>query len=186
MNTIKTDKEDVSQQAVEFWSTLCDEEMLIMDEITEHASYNSPPPRECKGYIKAAVKFLVPVLTEAMTKQEDDADPEDWNLAMAAGSCLNLCANTVEDEIVPHVMPFIQNNIHSNDWKFKEAALFAFGSIMEGPMTYIRTVIPSTIPFMLTTLKDASLEVRDTTAWTLCKSLKQKYFSMPRSNSNAV
>jgi importin subunit beta-1 len=169
LNSIKTEKEDVAQQAVEFWSTLCDEEMTIMEEISEHTSFNMPPPRECKGYIKAAVKFLVPVLTEAMTKQEDDADPEDWNLAMAAGSCLNLCANTVEDEIVPHVMPFIQNNIHSNDWKFKEAALFAFGSIMEGPMTYIRTVIPSTIPFMLTTLKDNSLEVRDTTAWTLSR-----------------
>jgi importin subunit beta-1 len=69
LETIKKDKEEVGQQAVEFWSTLCDEEMLIMDEASEAAEYNVPPPRECKYFIKGAVKFLVPVLTEAMTKQ---------------------------------------------------------------------------------------------------------------------
>jgi importin subunit beta-1 len=61
-------------------------------------------------FIKAALGSLVPVLLEQLMKQEDDQDKEDnaWNLAMAAGTCLDLIATVVEDEIISLVMPFVQ------------------------------------------------------------------------------
>jgi importin subunit beta-1 len=43
----------------------------------------------------------------------------------------------LQDAIVPHVMPFVTENIGKNstpeDWHMREAATFAFGSILEGP-----------------------------------------------------
>lgn len=43
----------------------------------------------------------------------------------------------LQDVIVQYVMPFVQENIGKNtgpeDWRLREAATFAFGSILEGP-----------------------------------------------------
>ncbi len=47
--------------------------------------------------------------------------------------CLTLMASCCEDDIVAFVIPFIQENIVSNDWKFRDAAIVAMGSVLEGP-----------------------------------------------------
>ena len=62
------------------------------------------------NFIQSALNVLVPTLLEQLLKQEDDQDREDtaWNLSMAAGTCLDLIATVVEDNIVPLVMPFVQ------------------------------------------------------------------------------
>jgi importin subunit beta-1 len=89
------------------------------------------PPRACLNYIKGAMKFLIPVLMECLTKQEaEDQDEDAWNVSTAAGTCLALIATTVLDEVVPHVMPFVRDNISSSNWRFREAAVLAFGTLM--------------------------------------------------------
>ena len=59
----------------------------------------------------------------------------------AAGTCLALCASVAGDAIVPLVMPFVTANIQKADgtesWRFREAATFAFGSILEGPVSFL-------------------------------------------------
>jgi importin subunit beta-1 len=64
--------------------------------------------------------------------QEEDDDPDDYTIAMAAGICLTLVSQTVKDEIVGYVKTFIEENILSPDWKCREAAVMSFGSILEG------------------------------------------------------
>lgn len=48
-----------------------------------------------------------------------------------------LAASFLQDTIVPAVMPFVTENIGKNtgpdDWRSREAATLAFGSILEGP-----------------------------------------------------
>lgn len=88
---------------------------------------------------------------------------------MAAGTCLSLMAGAVMDAIVPHVIPFIEAHIKSQDWHFREAAVMAFGSILEGPDPIVLTplvnqALPLLIDMMLT---DTNIHVKDTTAWTL-------------------
>lgn len=84
-------------------------------------------------FVRGAVKFLAPRLLDALTRQDDEPEEDTWNVATAAGACLVLVSQAVEDEVVQHVMPFVTQNINNNNWKFREAAIMAFGSILEGP-----------------------------------------------------
>jgi importin subunit beta-1 len=50
-----------------------------------------------------------------------------WNSAAAAGTCISMIATLVGDEILRPLMPFIEENINSTNWKHKEASILAFG-----------------------------------------------------------
>lgn len=51
---------------------------------------------------------------------------DDWTLPIAAGTCLALIANTVMDEVVPEVMPFVRQHLNNPDWRFREVLLLSF------------------------------------------------------------
>ncbi|MBA0621795.1 hypothetical protein Godav_007389 [Gossypium davidsonii] len=118
-----------------------------------------------------ALPALVPMLLETLLKQEEDQDQDEgaWNIAMAGGTCLGLVARTVGDDIVPLVVPFIEENISKPDWRQREAATYAFGSILEGPSPEkLIPLVNVALTFMLSALtKDPNSHVKDTTAWTL-------------------
>ena len=42
-------------------------------------------------------------------------------------------ARCTEDAILDPVMAFVNENLNNVDWKWKDAAVMALGSIMEGP-----------------------------------------------------
>ncbi|KAL2921790.1 Importin subunit beta-1 [Bienertia sinuspersici] len=166
---VKEDEEPVALQAVEFWSSICDEEIDILEEYGGDFTGDSEIP--CFYFIKQALPALVPMLLETLLKQEEDQDQDEgaWNIAMAGGTCLGLVARTVGDDIVPLVMPFIEENITKPDWRQREAATYAFGSILEGPSPdKLTAIVNVALNFMLTALtKDPNSHVKDTTAWTL-------------------
>ncbi|KAK4384831.1 Importin subunit beta-1 [Sesamum angolense] len=166
---VREDEEPVALQAIEFWSSICDEEIDILEEYGGDFTADSDVP--CYYFIKQALPALVPMLLETLLKQEEDQDQDEgaWNLAMAGGTCLGLVARTVGDDIVPLVMPFIEENITKADWRQREAATYAFGSILEGPSPdKLTPIVNVALSFMLTALtKDPSSHVKDTTAWTL-------------------
>ncbi|OMO87905.1 hypothetical protein CCACVL1_08665 [Corchorus capsularis] len=166
---VKEDEEPVALQAVEFWSSICDEEIDILEEYGGDFSGDSDIP--CFYFIKQALPALVPMLLETLLKQEEDQDQEEgaWNIAMAGGTCLGLVARTVGDDIVPLVVPFVEENIAKPDWRQREAATYAFGSILEGPSPEkLIPLVNVALSFMLSALtKDPNSHVKDTTAWTL-------------------
>lgn len=165
---IKTDDEKVAFQAIEFWSTLCEEEMDIVDEIEQCQEVGEMPSRECVGYVAGALKHLVPLLTETLTKQDEDDEEDEWSLSMAAASCLSLIATTVRDDVVQVTLPFISLNIQSENWRLREAATMAFCSILEGPSSQvIGPCVNHSIPVLLKALSDSHVMVKDTTAWTI-------------------
>ncbi|CAL5430592.1 unnamed protein product [Camellia sinensis] len=141
-------------QAIEFWSSICDEEI----EFQEYETAES-----------------VPMLLETLLKQKEDQDQDDgiWNVSMSGGTCLGLVARTVGDAIVPLVMPFVEANILKTDWRSREAATYAFGSILEGPsVEKLAPMVHAGLDFLLNAMKDESSHVKDTTAWTLSRVLE--------------
>ncbi|XVF76871.1 hypothetical protein PTKIN_Ptkin13bG0301600 [Pterospermum kingtungense] len=166
-NAVKGDEETVALQAIEFWSSICDEE-IELQEFDGPESGDSGPPHS--RFIEKALSSLVPLLLETLPMQEEDQDQDDtiWNISMAGGTCLGLVARTVGDAIVPLVMPFVESNISKPDWRCREAATYAFGSILEGPtIEKLSPLVQAGLNFLLTAMKDGNNHVKDTTAWTL-------------------
>lgn len=167
-NAVKADEEPVALQALEFWSSICDEEIEIQEEYDGGDAGSSAAAHS--RFIEKALPLLVPMLLETLLKQEEDQDQDDgtWNLSMAGGICLGLVARTVGDAIVPLVMPFVEGNITKPEWRNREAATFAFGSILEGPsVEKLAPLVHAGLGFLLNAMKDQDSHVKDTTAWTL-------------------
>ena len=56
------------------------------------------------------------MLLQLLTRQDEDAEEGEWNVSMAAGTCLAFLAQAVHDTIVPPVIPFIEANIKQDNW----------------------------------------------------------------------
>lgn len=163
-NTIKGSSEKVAIPAMEFWSTVCDEEIYLAD----LTAFNQAGERKSLNLIKQALTHLVPLLTETLTRRQDEEDDDTWNLAMAAGTCLGLVAQVVQDDCVDLVLQFVQANFANPDWKYREAAVLAYGSIMEGPSSEkMRPLVMQSYQSLVVALNDQSVAVRDTISWTL-------------------
>ncbi|OLL24259.1 Importin subunit beta-1 [Neolecta irregularis DAH-3] len=165
---MKHDDENVALQAVEFWSTVCEEEIEISLVIQEAAEVEEQTETECFHFAKVALPEVLPVLLQLLCRQEDDAEEDEWNVSMAAGTCIQLFAQCVEGAIVPPVLGFIEGNIRSDDWKRREAGVMAFGSILEGPEpTLLEPLVQQALPVLIGMMSDQHIQVKDTTAWTL-------------------
>jgi importin subunit beta-1 len=171
---MKNSEERVALQAVEFWSTVCEEEAELAAEMAEAYEYNETPDRESREFAKVALPEILPVILQLLTKQEEDADEDEWNVSMAAGTCLSLLALAVNDHIVQAVVPFIEQNITSQDWHYREAAVMAFGSILDGPDPQVLApLIHQALPLLLNMMRSDGTEtndaVKDTVAWTVAR-----------------
>jgi importin subunit beta-1 len=118
-----------------------------------------------------ALGEILPVLLDLLTQQSEDDDEDDWTRAMAAAACLELLARNIGDEIVQPVVPYVEAGIRRNEWQHREAAVMAFGSILDGPEpTTLEPLVDQAIGALINMLQsDPSMPVRDTVAWTLSK-----------------
>jgi len=185
--SVRKDSEEVGLQGLEFWSTLAEEEADRMEEHEEAAENGEAVPPEravLKHYVRGVLQFLVPLITETLAKQEEDQDDENqWNLSMAGACCLGLVATCVKDNIVEHIMPFIQANIQSADnWRNREAAVMAFGCIMPGPSSEkLAPLIQQALPMLLQLMTaDPNTLVKDTSAWSVGQICEHHARSIPQ------
>jgi importin subunit beta-1 len=167
---MKHDDERVALQAVEFWSTVCDEEIELAAQAEEAAEYEEAAERESQHFARIALPEILPVLLQLLMKQEEDATENEWNVSMAAGTCLSLLAQAVGDGIVTPIIPFVEAHIRSSDWRHREAAVMAFGSIISGPEpSLLQPLVTQALPTLIEMMRDQDAHVRDTTAWTLAR-----------------
>lgn len=168
LEAMKSETDEVALQGIEFWSNVCDEEVDLQIEASEASEAGRPPEHVSRFYAKGALQFLVPALMSSLTKQDEYDDEDDWNPCKAAGVCLMLLATCCEDDIVPHVLPFVKDNIKHADWRHRDAALMSFGSILEGPdPAQLKPLVEQAMPMLIELMKDGSVVVKDTAAWTI-------------------
>lgn len=165
---MRSDNEEVALQAVEFWSTVCEEEIDLQLN-AEDESDDEVPQRQSYNFARVALPEILPVILQLLTHQDEDATEDEWNVSMAAGTCLALLSQTVGDAIVVPIIPFVEQNIRNSDWHFREAAVMAFGSILDGPDGKLLTpLVTQALPTLIEmSMKDDSVPVKDTTSWTL-------------------
>jgi importin subunit beta-1 len=165
IKAIKGDEQDVGTAALEFWSTVLEEEEDLMEE-------------EAEGLLNISVQaapFFVPVLLECLTKQTGDEDDDEWTVYKAAGVCLELMARCARDAVVTMVMDFVNANVTSQNWIQQDAATLAFGALLQGPSAQSLQpwVNQATQAFLKTLVNSgARVEVRDTSAWAVARILE--------------
>ncbi|EER10761.1 importin/karyopherin, putative [Perkinsus marinus ATCC 50983] len=169
---ISKERDNLAIPAMELWSSICDEEIFLKDIEEEAKKEGRAPPRQSQNFIRQALGFLIPLLTEkiaAANQQLDEEDDDDtWSAGMAAGTCLSLVAQVVGDDCVEPVLVFVNNNFGAPDWHHREAAILAYGSIMDGPSTAkLGPPVQASLPHIVAALNDQSVAVRDTAAWTI-------------------
>jgi importin subunit beta-1 len=163
---MKNDDEDVAKLAVEFWSTVCEEEIQIEDENSQVESADQMRP--FYNFARVATNEVVPVLLLLLTKQDEDAADDEYNISRAAYQCLQLYSQVVGNHIVNSVLQFVEANLQSEDWHHRDAAVSALGAIMEGPdQSVLEPVVKQALPVLINMMNDSSLQVRDSTAYAL-------------------
>lgn len=159
---MQSDDERVACMAVEFWSTVCENEIDISMEKIEY------PESEVQLYNFAmfAIDTILPTLFQLLKKQNDDPDDDTWNVAMAAGACLTLFAQDTANYVVTPTLQFVEQNITGSNWRDREAAVMAFGSILDGPdREQLKVLIQQALTPILGLMSDENLQVKETVAW---------------------
>lgn len=169
VNGMRSSNENVACMAVEFWSTVSEEELEIGIAQNEAQSLgNTSAVKTSFGFATAALPEVLPTLLSLLTKQDEDSDDDDWNVSMAAAACLLLYAQNTGSAVIGPTLEFVERNIGSEDWKNREAAVMAFGSILDGPdITQLTVLIGQALHAIIGLMSDSVLQVRDTAAWCL-------------------
>ena len=163
---MKSSDEDVAKLAVEFWSTVCEEEIAIEDDNAQVES--SEQVRPFYNFSRVATNEVVPVLLSLLTKQDEDAADDEYNISRAAYQCLQLYAQAVGAAIIQPVIQFVESNLRHEDWHNRDAAVSAFGAIMDGPEEkLLDPIVKSGMQPLISMMDDPSVHVRDSTAYAL-------------------
>ena len=164
---MKHDEEDVAKLAVEFWCTVCEEEISIEDDNTQ-AQAEGTEPRPYFNFARVATAEVVPVLLELLAKQDEDAADDEYNTSRAAYQCVQLWSQAVGSQIVPPILSFVEKNLRNEDWHFRDAAVSAFGAMMEGPdEKVLDPLVKQALPVLIGMMNDESLQVKDSAAYAL-------------------
>jgi importin subunit beta-1 len=119
-------------------------------------------------FSRVATNEVIPVLLSLLTKQDEDASDDEYNIARAAYQCLQLYAQAVQATVIPPVIHFVEANLRSDDWHNRDAAVSAFGAIMDGPEEKVlEPIVKSAIQPLISMMEDQSIHVRDSTAYAL-------------------
>lgn len=178
INGMHSSDDRVACMAVEFWSTVCEEELEIVLARNEAQAlgHGVAGLKDNFEFAQSALSEVLPTLLSLLTKQDEDADDEDWNVSMAAAACLQLYATNTGSSVIEPTLQFVEKNITSGDWKEREASVMAFGSILDGfvldssdasEVEKLVRIIRQALNPVIALIEDESLQVRDTVAWCL-------------------
>ncbi|EHA27128.1 hypothetical protein CBS63078_5181 [Aspergillus niger] len=165
---MKSEEEDVAKLAIEFWCTVCEEEYAIEDDNAAAQAEGLPEVRPFFGFARVACREVVPVLLQAMCRQDEDATDDEYNVSRAAYQALQLYAQCVQGDVIQPVLTFVEENIRNEDWRHRDAAVAAFGAIMDGPdPKVLEPLIKQALPVLVGMMQDSSIQVRDSVAYAL-------------------
>ncbi|KAK3725473.1 karyopherin Kap95 [Vermiconidia calcicola] len=164
---MRSDEDDVAKLAVEFWCTVCEEEISIEDDNAQ-AQAEGTELRPYFNFARVATQEVVPVLLELLAKQDEDATDDEYNVSRAAYQCVQLWAQAVGSQVVPPILSFVEGNLRSEDWHYRDAAVSAFGAMMEGPdEKVLDPLVKQALPVLIGMMSDQSVHVKDSAAYAL-------------------
>jgi importin subunit beta-1 len=160
---MSNDVPEVASQAVEFWITVALYEIGVVEDLEDGAEV------QYLHIIEQAAKPLINLLLITLTKQPENPD-EDASayISDSGATCIDAFTRILKDSIVDDVLPFITMNITSKDWHLREAAVTAFGSILDGPSDQkMLPIVTQALPVLITCFHDNVSAVKASAGWTI-------------------
>lgn len=103
-----------------------------------------------------------------MTTQDEDATDDDYDTSRAAYQALQLYSQCVGNEVIPPVLEFVEANLRNDNWHFRDAAVAAFGAIMDGPDYHtLEPLVKQALPVLTGMMEDPDVHVKDSAAYAL-------------------
>jgi HEAT repeat protein len=107
---------------------------------------------------------------DKFNEDEDDDDGNlgfEWNLRKCSAATLDLLASSLPEQVLAISLPILKENITSEHWPLREAAILAFGAVADGGIEFASQQLPALVPFLVERLNDQEPSVRQITCWTL-------------------
>jgi len=155
------------------------------DKIEEFMEINACDERQAqKGGANAdRVQDVAPVFHKSRTKGHDDGDSDDddddmddddneWTLRKCSAASLDALSGLFgATNILPPLLPALQEGLGHTDQWVREASILALGAIAEGCMAELTPHLPQLHPFLVTQLTAAESlpQLRCIAAWTLAR-----------------
>eukprot|EP00392_Amoebophrya_sp_AT5.2_P011617 g11696.t1 len=159
-------------RAMMVWTQIAEEELNILEE--NH--WAGREVRKCLNFVYDARKVLIPHLTAKLVdfQQAEDYDSEEYTLKMASQISLKYCAQILRNDVIAPVVEFVTKFAQSENWREREAAILAVGSIMDGPTSgsELEQMLTGCFDYLYENLRNPVVAVRDTTAWTIATIVK--------------
>ena len=122
------------------------------------------------NFARIASQQVIPVLLDLLTKVDEDDAEDEYNVARASYQCLQLYANCIGGEVVPHILQFVEQHLRHDDWHKRDAAVAAFGAIMDGPqLELLVPLVKQAVNVILERMNDPVLTVKDSAAYAISR-----------------
>ncbi|XP_022211726.2 importin subunit beta-like [Drosophila obscura] len=173
LEAVKAEHDDIALQGIEFWSTVCQEEIELEIERQEATEDGRAPTCVSMHYARGALHSLVPVLIDRLSKQDECEDEDVSSPAKASSICLRWLTSTSANEMLALVLPFLLANITSDDWRLRNAVLITFGSVLsELDANTLKPLADQLMPAFIQLMSDSSANVRSSAARNLAQVFK--------------
>ncbi|CAJ0587206.1 unnamed protein product, partial [Mesorhabditis spiculigera] len=102
-------------------------------------------------------------------EDDDDEGNTEWNIRKCAAASLDVLSSIFGDEMLPILMPILQQALQHPEWQVRESGILALGAIAEGCTQGIEPLLSELIPFLVRTLEDRKALIRSIACWTLSR-----------------
>ncbi|KAI9292477.1 ARM repeat-containing protein [Neoconidiobolus thromboides FSU 785] len=165
---LKHPDEMVLRQVIEFWSNLA----MLEAERNETNSNLEEGQMMLPYYhfVQDYATYVIVAILQIMSSQEEDVDMEEENPPRSATNCLESIAKNLGNNIIPFVVPFVTQNLQNPDWRLRDTATVAFGTVVaNADQDQIKGMADEGLQFFVALMDDSNSIVKDSAAFTLSR-----------------
>ncbi|CAN6672042.1 importin subunit beta-2 [Trichomonascus vanleenenianus] len=100
-------------------------------------------------------------------EEDEDLGLADWSLRKCCAASFDILATRFGNDVLQISMPYLKDNVSSQEWYVREASILGFGAIAEGCITLLSPHLSSLVPFLVERLSDDQAPVRQIACWTI-------------------
>ena len=123
---------------------------------------------KCKSKVTSSLTL------ECLDSESDEGTIGDdfgseWNIRKCSAAALDVLSNVFHEEMLPSLLPTLNDCLISTDWIIKESGILVVGAIAEGCMNGMVQHLDGLVPFLIDSLSDQRALIRIITCWTLSR-----------------